>query len=245
MGDGDSGHGHSHSHGHSHGGGHSHGEGEEHGPHDMSVGLGVLAGILAFLAVEKFVRIVNGGSGGHGHSHANVIEPKSKEKKDGKDKKQATTPSKEKDPKSKLSDDESVKSEEKVDKNSSKSETKKETGDQEKKKHEEIVSEGTIEENGDIKVAGFLNLVADGFHNFTDGLAIGASFAAGESVGMVTTFTILFHEIPHDIGDYAILIQSGVSPVKAILLQSMTAIGALLGCIVALAAQGGDFGSSS
>ena len=116
---GESGHGHSHSHGH------SHGEGEEHGPHDMSVGLGVLAGILAFLAVEKFVRIVNGGSGGHGHSHAKVIEPKSKEKKDGKDKKQAATPSKEKDPKSKVSDDESVKSEEKVDKNSSKSETKK------------------------------------------------------------------------------------------------------------------------
>ena len=37
--------------------------------------------------------------------------------------------------------------------------------------------------------------MADGFHNFTDGLAIGASFAAGQGVGMVTTFTILFHEV--------------------------------------------------
>merc|ERR1719282_2094777 len=54
------GHGHSHSHGH------SHGDGEEHAPHDMSVGLGVLAGVLAFLCVEKFVRIMKGG---HGHSH--------------------------------------------------------------------------------------------------------------------------------------------------------------------------------
>merc|ERR1739844_461135 len=71
--EGDSGHGHSHSHGHSHGGGHSHGEGNEHDPHDMSVGLGVLCGILAFLAVEKFVRIMN--EGGHGHSHA-VVEKK-------------------------------------------------------------------------------------------------------------------------------------------------------------------------
>ena len=44
-------------------------------------------------------------------------------------------------------------------------------------------------------MAGVLNLFADGFHNFTDGLAIGASFAAGESVGLVTMMTILFHEV--------------------------------------------------
>merc|ERR1719427_646076 len=56
------GHGHSHaSHGHSHGG-----DDAGHAPHDMSVGLGVLSGIVAFLCVEKFVRILKGG---HGHSH--------------------------------------------------------------------------------------------------------------------------------------------------------------------------------
>merc|ERR1719228_47156 len=56
------GHGHSHaSHGHSHGG-----DEGGHAPHDMSVGLGVLSGIVAFLCVEKFVRIMKGG---HGHSH--------------------------------------------------------------------------------------------------------------------------------------------------------------------------------
>ena len=65
----DDGHGHSHeSHGHSHGGdGHGH-------SHDMTVGLWVLAGILAFLIIEKFVRHVKGGHGhshgGHGHSHS-------------------------------------------------------------------------------------------------------------------------------------------------------------------------------
>merc|ERR1711874_481195 len=61
-------------HGHSHGGGghghsHGHGGGEDHAPHDLSVGLGVLSGIIAFLCVEKFVRIVKGG---HGHSHGTV-----------------------------------------------------------------------------------------------------------------------------------------------------------------------------
>ena len=68
---------HSHSHGHSHGeGGHDH-------SHDMTVGLWVLGGIIAFLAVEKFVRIVKGDNG-HGHSHAapkkDVAEEKTKEK---------------------------------------------------------------------------------------------------------------------------------------------------------------------
>merc|ERR1711944_204569 len=121
----------------------------------------------------------------------------------------------------------------------------KDSSDVKQDKKETKKTEAVAEERGEIKVAGVLNLFADGFHNFTDGLAIGASFAAGESVGLVTMMTILFHEIPHEIGDYAILIQSGVSPMKAKLLQSFTAIGALLGCIVALAAQGGDFGSSS
>ena len=77
----------SHGHGHSHGGhGHSHGSGgEEHTPHDMSVGLWVLAGIIAFLMVEKLVRIVKGG---HGHSHgtpvAKVAEKPAKKPKKAK-----------------------------------------------------------------------------------------------------------------------------------------------------------------
>ena len=41
------------------------------------------------------------------------------------------------------------------------------------------------EAGGDIKVAGFLNLAADCFHNFTDGLAIGASFLAGDTIGLL------------------------------------------------------------
>ena len=61
----------------------------------------------------------------------------------------------------------------------------------------------------DIKVAGYLNLAADFAHNFTDGLAIGASFLGGTTLGMITTMTIFLHEIPHEIGDFAILMQSG------------------------------------
>jgi len=67
----------------------------------------------------------------------------------------------------------------------------------------------------DIKVAGYLNLAADFAHNFTDGLAIGASYLAGRNVGVITTITILLHEVPHEIGDFAILVQSGCTKRKA------------------------------
>lgn len=52
-------------------------------------------------------------------------------------------------------------------------------------------------------------MVADFTHNFTDGLAIGAAYLAGQNIGLVTTITVLLHEVPHEIGDYAILIQEG------------------------------------
>lgn len=63
------------------------------------------------------------------------------------------------------------------------------------KKHEP-----KAEEENEIEIAGYLNLAADFTHNFTDGLAIGASFLAGNSIGLVTTLTILLHEVPHEIG---------------------------------------------
>jgi len=56
---------------------------------------------------------------------------------------------------------------------------------------------------------------------------------------------ILFHEIPHEIGDYAILIQSGVPPFKAKCLQLLTAFGALAGCIVSLLADGATDGAGA
>lgn len=108
----------------------------------------------------------------------------------------------------------------------------------EEKKNSKTVSKTRETSGSDIKIAGYLNLVADFLHNFTDGLAIGASYMAGNNIGYVTTFTILLHEIPHEIGDFAILVQSGYSKRKAMMLQLTTAIGALLGTFVSLLAEG-------
>ncbi|BFZ05710.1 hypothetical protein BsWGS_08749 [Bradybaena similaris] len=88
--------------------------------------------------------------------------------------------------------------------------------------------------NPDIKVTGYLALAADFAYNFTDGLAIGASFMAGGSIGAVTSVTIFLHEISHEIGDFAILLQSGYSKGKAVLLQFMTALGSVLGTFCSL-----------
>uniref|UniRef100_A0A915DUD6 Zinc transporter n=1 Tax=Ditylenchus dipsaci TaxID=166011 RepID=A0A915DUD6_9BILA len=91
-----------------------------------------------------------------------------------------------------------------------------------------------VQEVPRIRVAAFLNFVADFMHNFTDGLAIGASFIAGSTVGLVTMVTVLVHEIPHEIGDFAILVQSGCSKRKAMGIQLLTALGALFGCVLSL-----------
>merc|ERR1719193_2781270 len=116
---------------------------------------------------------------------------------------------------------------------------------QKRKKEVEKKSEAPEADEQEIKVAGFLNLAADCFHNFTDGLAIGASFLAGESIGIITTLTILLHEVPHEIGDFAILIQSGVPRNKAIALQALTAVGALTGCVVSLLLGGATEAAAS
>eukprot|EP00126_Sphaerothecum_destruens_P012825 Sdes_comp21959_c0_seq1m20499 len=89
-------------------------------------------------------------------------------------------------------------------------------------------------------VVGYLNLVADFSHNFTDGLAIGASFLSGHRVGLTTTLAVFLHEIPHEIGDFAILIQSGFSRKSAMAAQVLTAFGALFGTFCALWLEGSE-----
>lgn len=61
------------------------------------------------------------------------------------------------------------------------------------------------------RIAGYLNLAADAAHNFTDGLAIGAAYRSGWLVGASTTVAILIHEVPHEVGDVAILMQVPLS----------------------------------
>ncbi|EKX45202.1 hypothetical protein GUITHDRAFT_87151 [Guillardia theta CCMP2712] len=85
------------------------------------------------------------------------------------------------------------------------------------------------------KPAAYLNLLADLLHNFSDGLALGVAFGKGH--GISTTLAVFFHEVPHNIADFAILIQNGFSHSSALWAQWGSAMGALLGCVVGLQLQ--------
>jgi zinc transporter 7 len=98
-------------------------------------------------------------------------------------------------------------------------------------------------ENPSIKLGGYLNLIADFTHNITDGLAMASSFYASPTLGATTTMAVFFHEIPHEVGDFALLIQSGFSKRAAMGAQFITALGALLGTCIGIAVQ--EFGGSS
>ncbi|CAO3591733.1 unnamed protein product [Absidia cylindrospora] len=61
-----------------------------------------------------------------------------------------------------------------------------------------------------------------------------ASFYASPAVGATTAVAVFFHEIPHEVGDYAILIQSGFSKQRAMMAQFTTAVGAFLGTFIGI-----------
>ena len=85
--------------------------------------------------------------------------------------------------------------------------------------------------------SGYLNLVANCTDNFTHGLAIAAGYVVSPAVGMLTTLAILCHEVPHEVGDFAILLNSGFSLREAAKAQVITASGGFVGVVVGLAAE--------
>lgn len=92
--------------------------------------------------------------------------------------------------------------------------------------------------SGGKKVAGYLNLLANSIDNFTHGLAVAGSFLVSFRHGVLGTFAILLHEIPHEVGDFAILLRSGFSRWDAAKAQLLTAGAGLLGALVAIGGSG-------
>jgi zinc and cadmium transporter len=74
-----------------------------------------------------------------------------------------------------------------------------------------------------------VNLLGDAIHNYIDGLLIGASWLAGPELGIATTIAVLLHEIPQELGDFGVLVHSGVSIRQAALLNLASAAVAILG----------------
>lgn len=83
-----------------------------------------------------------------------------------------------------------------------------------------------------IHPVGKLILFSDGVHNFLDGIIIAASFMVSIPVGIATTLAVILHEIPQEIGDFAVLLHSGYTRKRALFLNFISALTALLGAFV-------------
>ena len=84
----------------------------------------------------------------------------------------------------------------------------------------------------DIHPFAYLNLIGDGVHNFIDGLIIAASFIVGIPLGIATTLAVAFHEIPQEIGDFGVLVYGGMNKRRALTLNFVTALTAIIGGIL-------------
>lgn len=103
--------------------------------------------------------------------------------------------------------------------------------------HELISLREDEEDAGEIcglKPRALIILFGDGIHNLVDGLAIGASFSVSLKLGFITTIAVVCHELPHEIGDLAVLIDSGLSMMRALILNLISALTAFIGLFLAI-----------
>jgi len=81
--------------------------------------------------------------------------------------------------------------------------------------------------------SGLMVIVGDAFHNFVDGIIIAAAFLTDVHLGIITSVAIIAHEIPQELGDFAVLLNSGYSKMRALQLNLIASVATLVGGIVA------------
>ncbi len=84
----------------------------------------------------------------------------------------------------------------------------------------------------DVHTFHYMNLVGDSIHNFIDGMIMAASFVVSVPLGITTTIAIATHEIPQEIGDFGVLLYGGFSKKRALTLNFVVTLTAVLGGIV-------------
>lgn len=190
---------------------------------NLLLGVAIMVGFVTFVAMDKGLRIATGGEGhthdhsGHSHGISNGSTDASRATATGRGlEKETTSPA--------LRQRAAT---------ASPSSSPKDGTD--KAPHEPPKKE--------IKLSAYLNIIADFTHNITDGLAISSSFYASPTIGATTTLAVFCHEIPHEVGDFALLIQGGMEKRLAMGLQFVTALGAVLGTVIGVTVQ--EFGGSS
>jgi zinc and cadmium transporter len=80
----------------------------------------------------------------------------------------------------------------------------------------------------------YVIMIGDAAHNFIDGMIIAASYAVSIPIGIATTMAVVFHEIPHEIGDFASMLYGGFSKGKALWYNFLAGIVAIFGAVLVL-----------
>lgn len=94
-------------------------------------------------------------------------------------------------------------------------------------------SHGHSHGHGNAKSAGALIILGDSIHNFVDGVLIAAAFLTDVQLGIVTSLAVAAHEIPQEVGDFAILLDSGYSRGKALFYNILASLTTVLGGVLA------------
>jgi zinc and cadmium transporter len=81
--------------------------------------------------------------------------------------------------------------------------------------------------------SGMMIVIGDTFHNFVDGILIAAAFLADHELGMVTAIAIIAHEVPQEVGDFLILLHSGYSKTRALMLNLLSSAAMVAGGVLA------------
>lgn len=99
--------------------------------------------------------------------------------------------------------------------------------------HAEHCEAHTLDEDQHGQAAGTLVLIGDGMHNLVDGVLIAAAFLTDVHLGIVTSLAVAAHEIPQEVGDFAVLLHSGYSRGKALVFNVLASLTTLIGALVA------------
>lgn len=83
------------------------------------------------------------------------------------------------------------------------------------------------------RVAGMFIILGDSIHNFVDGVLIGAAFLTDPQLGIVTSLAVTAHEIPQEVGDFAILLHSGYTRGKALFYNMLVSLTTVIGGVLA------------
>lgn len=78
----------------------------------------------------------------------------------------------------------------------------------------------------------WLVIMGDTIHNFVDGVAIGASYLVNPGLGLVTAVSTFLHEVPHEIGDFGVLLKAGFKKRKIILVNLISSLMTLVGALL-------------